>query len=117
MIHPQPLLLKTCLMRLQMSSCNLINSYFVSSLFLIGLLTLPYASALPAVNQAAQQVPPEYQELYSILKASLDSFNANLTALNSAEGSPIFGAELLPANSNRGDSLLAPNVMQAVTLP
>ena len=31
-------------------------------------------------------------------------------------GSLIFGAELLPANSNRGDALLAPNTMQAVTL-
>jgi len=31
-------------------------------------------------------------------------------------GSPIFGAELLPANSNRGAALLSPNTMQAVTL-
>jgi hypothetical protein len=74
------------------------------------------SSVLPATGQAGQKVPPEYQELYSTLKESLDSFNVDLTTLASSGGAPIFGAELLPANSNRGDALLASNVMQSVSL-
>ena len=90
------------------------KTYLVSSLFLFSLLLIPSASAFSGVGQA--QVPPEYQELYSTLKSSLDSFNATLAAMGPGTGSPIFGAELLPANANRGDALLSPNTMQAVTL-
>ena len=89
----------------------------MSGLFLVSLLVLPYANALPVANQAASQVPQEFQELYSKLKTSLDSFNANLSALSPSEGgSLIFGAELLPANSNRGEALLASDTMKSVTL-
>lgn len=91
-------------------------NYLMSGLFLVTLIMLPYASALPVVNQEAQ-VPQEYQELYSTLKTSLDSFSANLSALSPiGSGSPILGAELLPANSNRGDALLASDAMKSVTL-
>jgi hypothetical protein len=84
-------------------------------MFLLSLLAVPIASPLLGGAQTTQ-VPPEYQELYSTLKSSLDSFNASLSVMGAGTGSPIFGAELLPANSNRGDALLAPNTMKAVTL-
>lgn len=90
------------------------KTYLVSSLFLFSLLLIPSASAFSGVSQA--QVPPEYQELYSTLKSSMDSFNTTLAAMGPGTGSPIFGAELLPANANRGDALLSPNTIQAVTL-
>jgi len=92
------------------------NSYLASGLLLVGILALPNGSALLGLAQTTPQVPPEFQALYSTLKSSLDNFNANLTALSSKSGLPIFGSELLPANSNRGDALLAPNAMQSVAL-
>ncbi|MGD0689474.1 MAG: hypothetical protein ABSA50_06850 [Candidatus Bathyarchaeia archaeon] len=92
-----------------------LNAYQVSVLFLLGLLAVPTASAFSGAAQTAQ-VPPEYQQLYSTLKSSLDDFNATLATMGPGTGSPIFGAELLPANSNREDALLAPNTMQAVIL-
>ena len=92
-----------------------LNVYPVSILCLLGLLILPSASALIGLAQTAQ-VPPEYQQLYLTLKSSLEDFNATLTSMGPATGSPIFGAELLPANGNRGAALLSPNTMQAVTL-
>lgn len=92
-----------------------LNAYQVSVLFLLGLLAVPSASAFSGAAQTAQ-VPPEYQQLYSTLKSSLDDFNATLATMGPGTGSLIFGAELLPANSNRGDALLAPNTMRTVTL-
>lgn len=90
---------------------------YLLSLFLVTLIVIPYASALPIINEATPQVPQEYQELYSTLKTSLDSFSANLTASSPSEvGSLILGAELLPANSNRGEALLASDTMKSVTL-
>jgi hypothetical protein len=92
-----------------------LNAYQVSVIFLVGLLAVPTASAFSGATQTAQ-VPPAYQQLYSTLKSSLDDFNATLAIMGQGRASPIFGAELLPANSNRGDALLAPNTMQAVSL-
>jgi hypothetical protein len=81
------------------------------------LAILPNGSALVGVIQTVPPVPAEYQQLYSILKTSLDSFNSQLdTRSAGANYSVIYGAELLPANSNRGEALLTPNTMQGVKL-
>jgi len=67
--------------------------------------------------QATSEVPVEYQQLYSTLESSLDNYNAYLDSISRSESYPvIFGAELLPANSNRGTDLLNPQTMQAVSL-
>ena len=81
------------------------------------LAILPNSSVLLEVILTSTQVPTEYQQLYSNLKTSLDSFNSQLdTSSADANYSVIYGAELLPANSNRGESLLSPNTMQGVRL-
>jgi hypothetical protein len=51
------------------------------------------------------------------LEAALDRFSANIEAGNKALSSEVvFGAELLPANCNRGEGLLQPGVMASVRL-
>jgi hypothetical protein len=62
------------------------------------------------------QVPAEYQQLYSDLKAALDEYGTYLSSRTGPSYPIIFGAELLPANGNRGSDLLAPQAMQGVTL-
>jgi hypothetical protein len=71
-------------------------------------------SAMPAMAQSApsdETIPPEYQSLYDTLSAQLDSAEAFIdsqasTQEPSANATPIFAAELLPANGNRGEALL-----------
>ena len=89
----------------------------ISASLLMILAILPNGSGLVGVIQAVPPVPAEYQQLYSNLKTSLDSFNSQLgTRITGANYTVICGAELLPANSNRGEALLAPNTMQSVRL-
>jgi hypothetical protein len=57
-------------------------------------------------------VPAGYQQLYAQLKADMDSYNSSLDARSSAYPRPIYGAELLPANGNRGEDLLRPQNRQ-----
>lgn len=65
----------------------------------------------------AAQIPAEYQQLYSNLNASLNSYDAYLSSHSTGEKYPvIFGAELLPANANRVSDLLEPKAMQGVTV-
>lgn len=72
----------------------------------------PFRSALASPN-----VPAEYQELYSFLDTTLNSFNSYLDSKSAGATYPvIFGAELLPANSNRGTDLFASQTLQAVSL-
>jgi hypothetical protein len=80
------------------------------------LLTLSVGMSRFFPSASAQApVPAEYQQLYSTLKGTLDSYNAYLATLSSQASYPvIFGAELLPANGNRGTQLLAPTTMQGV---
>ncbi|MBO3832242.1 MAG: hypothetical protein FGF51_02495 [Candidatus Brockarchaeota archaeon] len=60
-------------------------------------------------------VPREYRELYSRLKASLDDYERHLDSKNvNAAHRIIFGAELLPANANRGPDLLNPGSIEGV---
>jgi len=95
-----------------------ISTYSILSASLLMILAiLPNGSGLVGVIQTVPPVPAEYQQLYSNLKTSLDSFNSQLDTLSAgANYSVIYGAELLPANSNRGEALLAPNTMQGVRL-
>jgi len=81
------------------------------------LVLLPNGAGLSGVRQTSTQVPAEYQKLYSNLKTSLDSFNSQLDTLSAGTIYPVtYGAELLPANSNRGEALLSPNTLQSVRL-
>lgn len=74
----------------------------LSTLVLLGLM-----AGFTAQAQSDDPVPPEYQALYNALSAQLDSAEAFLGAqTSSATATPTFGAELLPANGNRGDALL-----------
>jgi len=72
------------------------------------------AEAAGRVEQAASgstgssAVPAQYQPLYASLQAELDSTRASLSAESASGASPIFGAELLVADGNRGAALLSP---------
>jgi hypothetical protein len=78
-----------------------LNAYQASVLLLVGLLAVPSASAFSGSAQTAQ-VPPEYQQLYSTLKSSLDDFNATLATMGPGTGSLIFGAELFTCELESG---------------
>lgn len=54
-------------------------------------------------------IPKEFVPLYTELEYQLNKFENNLPATANKDHDPIFAAELLTANSNRGKDLLAPN--------
>ncbi len=65
--------------------------------------------------QQPQGFPPAYADLYLQLAAQLDAAQARLTPLHPERGQqPIYAAELLPANANRGPALLQPGVIDGV---
>lgn len=89
----------------------------LSLIFLFCTLLASSALMFFGVTIASHDVPAEYQELYSFLDTTLTNFNSRLDAQNtSTSHSLIFGAELLPANSNRGTALLDQRTTQGVTL-
>jgi hypothetical protein len=61
-------------------------------------------------------IPNDYVSIYSNLKSILDTFSADLDTQVLHQNEPIFGAELLPANCNRGEDLLKPGVLTSVQL-
>jgi len=62
-------------------------------------------------------VPDEYKSMYATLGANLDRYEAALNGSDTGQRYPVtFGAELLLANSNRGEALLAPQAMDGVKL-
>lgn len=61
-------------------------------------------------------VPLEYRALYSRLKSSLDDYEKHLDSRPYEANEIIFGAELLPANANRGPDLLKPESVEGVRL-
>lgn len=76
-------------------------------------------TATPASSTAAPMpgtgVPPEYRALYSSLSSDMDSYSAYLDTHDTGKTYPVtFGAELLPANSNRGEDLLKPGAFEGV---
>lgn len=94
-----------------MSSTRIPLTFLFTVLLALGVLTLFGGTA------ASPNVPSEYQQLYSFLEANLNNFDTYLDSRDTgANYQVIFGAELLPANSNRGTDLLAPQTMQAVIL-
>lgn len=82
------------------------------SLFLIPLLIV--ASEL---CRAQQDIPEKYKSLYDQYKSGLERYNAYLDRNTEAQKSSVcFGAELLAANSNRGEDLLQPRALKGVEL-
>jgi len=81
---------------------------------------VPSVQTQPTTTLATFQsvpVPPEYQSMYSNLKSDMDQYDAILASRDTGTSYPvIFGAELLPANINRGDVLLQPSVLESVNL-
>jgi hypothetical protein len=62
-------------------------------------------------------IPPAYADLYAQLSAQLDAAEGQVRELHPELGKPpIYAAELLPANGNRGPALLQPGVMDGVRL-
>jgi hypothetical protein len=71
----------------------------------------PHAPASPA------PVPPDYQPLYDSLSHQIGVWEGRLADLEAEPaGITTFGAELLPANGNRGEALLEPTTMTGVHL-
>ncbi|MDE3090211.1 MAG: hypothetical protein KGJ80_12585, partial [Chloroflexota bacterium] len=73
----------------------------------------PTRAAPPTPAPISAPVPPLFQSLYDELNAPLDAFDKSLDVF-SARYPVLFGAELLPANGNRGTALLEPQVLQGV---
>ncbi|HSL21971.1 MAG TPA: hypothetical protein VK886_10580 [Vicinamibacterales bacterium] len=59
------------------------------------------------------RVPSEYETLYSELSSHLDRFSATI---KSGASRPLFAAELLPANGNRGEALLVEQTFPGTVL-
>ena len=81
------------------------------------LATAPARPALPTYTAGLPQVPERYRALYDNLSEALSTWEDRLDAMEDIAGGPtIFGAELLPANGNRGAALLQPSTMAGVRL-
>ena len=66
---------------------------------------------------AQNEVPKKYQSLYSQYKAGLEKYNAYLDKQNYRKKNNVcFGAELLAANSNRGEDLFQESTLATVKL-
>lgn len=64
-------------------------------------------------QQHSPTVPREYRLLYQKLEEDLQRFEKEINQLSSSSSTPpIYGAELLTANANRGDDLLKENSWQ-----
>jgi len=60
-------------------------------------------------------VPAAYADLYDLLSAQLDAAQAQVAPLRpELRPQPIYAADLLPANANRGTDLLRPQAMDGV---
>jgi len=75
---------------------------------------------VPAIETATATQPPavpgEFEDLYSLLGHTMEEFVAQLGPCERSQDGPIFGAELLVANGNRGERLLEPATSEAVQL-
>ena len=56
-----------------------------------------------------ERVPQTFVTLFNELESQIITFESNLPIVTDSNHDPIFAAELLAANSNRGKDLLAPN--------
>ncbi len=67
-------------------------------------------------SNGGEVAPAEFARLYAFLKTSLEDFNRYLGAPGRHEPNRLtFGAELLPANANRGPELLTPQALPGVS--
>ncbi|MEM3659840.1 MAG: hypothetical protein QXU11_05425 [Thermoproteota archaeon] len=83
---------------------------------LILLLLILFSAIFLVARILRGSVPLEYCALYSRLKSSLDDYEKHLDSRSYEAGEIIFGAELLPANANRGPDLLKPESVEGVRL-
>jgi hypothetical protein len=74
------------------------------------------ATATLSVAQYDETIPSANQSMYTTLDQLLTSFNQTLSSSATTKSSqqPIYATELLPADSNVGENLLAPTAMQGV---
>ena len=73
------------------------------------------ATSSLSVAQYNQTIPSANQSMYTTLDQLLTSFNQTLSsATTKSSQQPIYATELLPADSNVGENLLAPTAMQGV---
>jgi hypothetical protein len=97
----------------------LVIAVVLAALPLLPIRQQPPASAADTRRQSPDQlapVPERYEGLYRLLSAQLDDFERRYPSSPTAAGAPLWGAELLQANANRGEALLQPNAMPGVRL-
>jgi hypothetical protein len=82
---------------------------------LLFLAALPTAAQKPRAVRPPSAVPAQYQQLYGYLDAVITGLERYLdTRTVPADHVPLFGAELAPANGNRGADLLRPDTLAGV---
>ena len=87
------------------------------------ILVIALTIALPAAAQttrhhviAPSPIPDSYRSLYQQLQNNLNAAQAQIDPFQAQSMKPpLYAAELLPANGNRGTDLLQPGVMTGVT--
>ena len=86
---------------------DMIRAIQVSVLFLLAL----------SLGKAQQEIPEKYKSLFEQYKSGLERYNTYLDRkINGPKTDVCFGAELLAANSNRGEDLLQPRALKSVEL-
>jgi hypothetical protein len=66
---------------------------------------------------AQENVPTKYKPAYDAYVAGLKRYNAYLDrTAGSNQNALVFGAELLAANSNRGEALLEPRALRSMEI-
>jgi len=86
-----------------------------STSFLMAASTSTEGIGCSNVIQYDESVPSAYQAMYSTLSQILNDFNQTLGGIQPvASHGVIYATELLPADSNIGDRLLAPQTMQGI---
>jgi hypothetical protein len=69
-----------------------------------------------AANAQPAPIPPEYRTLYSQIDQTLRPLEKQYQKAARSGPRPLYGAELLPANGNRGDQLLDLHALQGTRL-
>jgi hypothetical protein len=89
-----------------------------TNLALVSVLIAGAGLGLLSGQAAAPPVPDEFARLYKTLDAQLGVVERHLAALPAPAraADTVFTAELLAANANRGEELLAPRVLQSTFL-
>jgi hypothetical protein len=92
----------------------LVNSSYVSSISTLA-TTSEQGMTCSNVAQYDESIPASYESTYSTLNQILDNFDQTLGSPSPGSShSVIYATELLPADSNIGPRLLAPQAMQGV---